>query len=357
MADVSRIKRKVKSLKPVQAPIPVKPNFEPPKWAGKPPPGMHLDVSKDGKLIEKFIVDGKTHFFFGRQKEYIDFTVDHTSCSRIHAVMVYHKPLQRMFLIDLGSTHGTFLGNTRLEPNCPMQLPVDENFHFGASTRTWALREKLATGIMDNSLNSSINGVDENETTNLSLLGLPEAENDLNDLTEYNTAHNRRVTILPIDEGSIVNPLKRKRKKSCNVTFTTEDEIINPEDIDPTVGRFRNLISTEIIAPNKINKQILGRSTEIGSNKVRQDFQVNNLYNDSSILEPASSATTLMTPKITSAPDVESPDVMRPILPALTKTIIRAEIIEEGPQEPTRKKYMKEAWPGRKPKANNLLSV
>ena len=63
-----------------------------------------------------------------------------------------------------------------------MQLPTDENFHFGASTRTWALREKpnMSTGTMDTSINSISAGVDENETGNLSLLGLPEAENDLN---------------------------------------------------------------------------------------------------------------------------------------------------------------------------------
>lgn len=27
-------------------------NFKIPSWAGKPPPGMHLDVMKEGKLIQ-----------------------------------------------------------------------------------------------------------------------------------------------------------------------------------------------------------------------------------------------------------------------------------------------------------------
>ena len=49
-------------------------------------------------------MDGKTHFFFGRQKDFIDFTIDHTSCSRVHAVMLYHQHLNRMFLLDLGSS-------------------------------------------------------------------------------------------------------------------------------------------------------------------------------------------------------------------------------------------------------------
>ena len=105
-----------------------------------------------------------------------------------------------------------------------------------------------------------------------------------------------------------------------------------------------------------MNKQNFERSSDPSSNKIRQEFQVNNLYNDPSVFEPVSS-TTLMIPKITSAPDVESPDVMRPTMPTHTKLIMRTDLIEDSPQEPSRKKYMKEAWPGRKPKANNLLSV
>ena len=76
--------------------------------------------------------------------------------------------------------HGTFLGTIRLEPHKPIQLPTDESFSFGASTRTWTLREKPPNAsILDTqSLNTS--ETSENETSNISLLGLPEAENDLN---------------------------------------------------------------------------------------------------------------------------------------------------------------------------------
>jgi hypothetical protein len=33
-----------------------------------------------------------------------DFCVDHSSCSRVHAALVYHKHLNRAFLVDLGSS-------------------------------------------------------------------------------------------------------------------------------------------------------------------------------------------------------------------------------------------------------------
>jgi hypothetical protein len=71
-------------------------------------------------------------------------------------------------------------------------------------------------------------------------------------LTEFNTAHNRRISMLGIPDDS-----KRKAKrKQLSVTFNEEEEIINPEDIDPFVGRFRNLVHTTVI-PSSNNKVII----------------------------------------------------------------------------------------------------
>lgn len=57
-------------------------------------------------------------------------------------------------------------------------------------------------------------------------------------LTEFNTAHNRRISMLGIDDKKISRLSSGKRRR---ITFAEEDEIINPEDVDPSVGRFRNL--------------------------------------------------------------------------------------------------------------------
>lgn len=371
-----RIKKKNSFAKPSKVPPAVKPTYEVPGWAGKPPNGMHLDVTKDGKLIEKFIVDGKTHFFFGRQREYIDFVLDHTSCSRVHSVMVYHKNLDRMFLIDLGSTHGTFLGNVQLEAHRPMQLVVEDVFSFGASTRSWVLRQKPnvpAPISADTSLNMSVSSEvsNENDTSNLSLLGLPEAENELNDLTEFNTAHNRRISTLPMDEANIMNPLKLKRRKEpVSVIFSADpDEIINPEDVDPSVGRFRNLISTEIIIPNKkarkrsADDEIENEITDANIGKT-QDFLTAELYPDMPSSNITISPITPKTvfPKISSAPDVEEPDelVKVPLPSTVQKLFTMVEETEKStlaPAPSTKRKYVKEAWPGRRQKGQNLLSV
>ena len=73
------------------------------------------------------------------------------------------------------------MGSIRVEANKPMQLPLDESFHFGASTRTWSLREKpnIPNSALDMSLNTSNAETNENDVSSVSLLGLPEAENEL----------------------------------------------------------------------------------------------------------------------------------------------------------------------------------
>ena len=72
--------------------------------AGKPATGLHLDVLKDGKLIQKLMIDEKKCYLFGRNPQMNDFCVDHNSCSRVHSALVYHKNLSRAFLVDLGSS-------------------------------------------------------------------------------------------------------------------------------------------------------------------------------------------------------------------------------------------------------------
>ena len=72
--------------------------------AGKPPTGLHLDVTKETKLVQKLMIDEKRCYLFGRNAQMCDFCIDHSSCSRVHAALVYHKHLNRAFLVDLGSS-------------------------------------------------------------------------------------------------------------------------------------------------------------------------------------------------------------------------------------------------------------
>ena len=175
--------------------------FDVPSWAGKPPSGLHLDVLKDGKMIQKLMVDEKKSYLFGRNNKLCDFTIDHASCSRIHAGLVWHKHLNRPFLIDNGSTHGTYIGRIRLESRKPTQVHIDSTLSFGASTRTYIIRERpqgaggaSGTG-PGNAVAIDAAEINESELEG-GLLGLPETETELDNLTEFNTAHNRRIAQL-----------------------------------------------------------------------------------------------------------------------------------------------------------------
>ena len=47
-------------------------------------------------------------------------------------------------------------------------------------------------------------------------------------------------------------PSTRTRKRhKFNVGFRDEEDVINPEDIDPSIGKFRNLVQTTIL-PTKV---------------------------------------------------------------------------------------------------------
>lgn len=79
--------------------------------AGKPPTGLHLDVMKGDKLIQKLMLDEKKCYLFGRNPQMNDFCIDHASCSRVHSAFVYHKHLNRAFLVDLGSSKYNLIPN------------------------------------------------------------------------------------------------------------------------------------------------------------------------------------------------------------------------------------------------------
>lgn len=347
-------------------------HYEVPKWAGKPPVGLHLDVLKEDKLVQKLMLDEKKCYLFGRNKDLCDICIDHQSCSRVHAAFVYHTALERAFLVDLGSTHGTYIGKIRLDANKPTQLPIDSRFHFGASTRNYILRSRPqapSKHIMEELEAAS----DETEGA---LLGLPESEMERDNLTEFNTAHNRRISMLGIDDKKISRLSSGKRRR---ITFAEEDEIINPEDVDPSVGRFRNLVSSTVVPMKKPRL-----SVDIGIDRVKYSTGevhpnilnhktaglYDSLYNDlpgpdSSITSPtslfisSSMASKLGISLPNPAPDVELEDPSAMTAPTSVMLNDSADTPSGGEsekyQEPAKKKYAKEAWPGKKPAPSLLV--
>lgn len=337
-------------------------DYKIPSWASKPPTGYHLDVTKDEKLIQKLMIDEKGYYLFGRNSQLNDFTVDHSSCSRVHAALLYHKHLARFFLVDCGSTHGTFIGNLRIEEQKPTQLATNIKFHFGASTRSYQIRERPQTARIGKQV---IDGLQApyNETpdsaSHISYIGLPKSEIEIDNLTEFNTARNRQSTILDIVNN---NSKSFQHKKKVKVNFQENEEIINPEDIDPNVGRFQNMVETQFI-PNRINSQYEHRSynnllndkssTSLTKRKIDSSFYTQQMYNESrglyddidsnsSYNGPTLSSTTLSTKLGFSLPN-PAPHVENQIQSPEKKK----EIDNEGFIESKKKKYPIESWPGR----------
>ncbi|KAI4311841.1 hypothetical protein MLD38_036704 [Melastoma candidum] len=109
----------------------------------KKKPGVYfLEVLKDGEVLDKIYLD-KRRQIFGRQLQTCDFVLDHQSVSRQHAAVVPHKD-GSIYVIDLGSGHGTFVANERLTRDSPVELEVGQSVKFAASTRTYILRKNNA---------------------------------------------------------------------------------------------------------------------------------------------------------------------------------------------------------------------
>lgn len=333
-----------------------KKTFEVPKWAGLAPAGTHLNVMKGEKLVEKLIIDEKKCYYFGRNSDMCDFITEHASCSRRHAALVYHKHLNRMFVIDLGSMHGSFLRNLRLDAHKPTPVPFDTSFHFGASTRHYILKERPPVpGPSDTDKADEDNPID-----------LPKGQEELDNLTEYHTALNKRVTSLPIQE-----PTKFHKRKRKSVIFAEREEVINPEDIDSSVGRFRNMVSVEVIPNKRARTGLVSINTPV--KKHVQEFYNRGLYEDldsKDVSKPKSAddesrISSSFIPNL--APDVSN----EPIKFDSTTTketedvrMMKGEAAHEDamdehdptdPFKPKKKKYMKEAWPGKRPAPSLLV--
>ncbi|KAL2620506.1 hypothetical protein R1flu_000711 [Riccia fluitans] len=121
-------------------------NWQPPDWAVDPRPGVFwLDVLKDGEVVDKISLD-RRRCIFGRQNVMCDLVLDHPSVSRQHAAVVQHKN-GSIFVIDLGSVHGTFVANERLTKGNPVELEIGQSLRFAASTRLYILRKSVPTPV------------------------------------------------------------------------------------------------------------------------------------------------------------------------------------------------------------------
>ena len=87
--------------------------------------------------------------------------------------IVIHVCLVVMLLVV---AHGTFVGTMRLEIRKPTQLPLDTTISFGASTRSYTLRERPQVSL---NMATDSEGAMLEEGEGGTLLGLQDLDNEI----------------------------------------------------------------------------------------------------------------------------------------------------------------------------------
>jgi hypothetical protein len=119
--------------------------FRVPEWATDVPEvGAALQVVKRGCTIGTLRLDRHVYYLLGRCATApcargLAYTLDHPTVSRLHAALV-HGQGGVLYVVDLGSSHGTFLGGVRLESYCPVLLENGKMVSFGLSSRRYVVR-------------------------------------------------------------------------------------------------------------------------------------------------------------------------------------------------------------------------
>lgn len=133
----------------------IKLKYTEPAEARRPDKHWRLYVFKNGKPLEGegslLHVHRQTMYLLGRERKVADIPTDHPSCSSQHAVIQYREiekedpltgfPRKHVFpyLMDLGSTNGTFINTEKLQPQRYYQILEGDTIKFGSSSREYVL--------------------------------------------------------------------------------------------------------------------------------------------------------------------------------------------------------------------------
>jgi len=122
---------------------------EPPE-ARKPKRRWRFYVFKGDEVLPVLHIHRQSAFLMGRDRKVCDLPIDHPSCSKQHAVFQYRMMNRKRddgttgnkvvpYIIDLGSSNGTYLNNKRIESNRYYELQEKDMLKFGFSTREYVL--------------------------------------------------------------------------------------------------------------------------------------------------------------------------------------------------------------------------
>ncbi|KDO29894.1 hypothetical protein SPRG_04961 [Saprolegnia parasitica CBS 223.65] len=123
--------------------------FQPPEWAVPPPEksiAARFEVLRMNKNVGTHELGGRQVTVFGREQNGCDFVLANPSVSRKHATVI-HCAKGGVYIVDLMSRHGTFVGKTKIPPHDPYLLHEGDVVTFGQSCRTYVLKGTDPTGL------------------------------------------------------------------------------------------------------------------------------------------------------------------------------------------------------------------
>ncbi|CAO1638340.1 unnamed protein product [Sympodiomycopsis kandeliae] len=122
---------------------------EPPE-AKQPKKKWRLYVFKDGEEVDLFHISRQSCYLFGRDRTVVDIPLDHSSCSKQHAVIQYRLSIERNefgdekrnvkpYLLDLDSANGSTVNKKNVPASRYYELKNGDTVRFAASEREYVL--------------------------------------------------------------------------------------------------------------------------------------------------------------------------------------------------------------------------
>eukprot|EP00879_Flechtneria_rotunda_P016493 GHRR01017260.1.p1 GENE.GHRR01017260.1~~GHRR01017260.1.p1 ORF type:complete len:267 (+),score=70.75 GHRR01017260.1:350-1150(+) len=121
------------------------PAFQPPDWVSQPCRTATLEVQEPTGSVHTQPVDHQAYYLFGRDLTVCDIPLDHPTASRQHAALCHHND-GRVFLIDLNSSHGTFLDGHQIPAHKPTVLKNGTTIKFGQMETKFVVRDVESAG-------------------------------------------------------------------------------------------------------------------------------------------------------------------------------------------------------------------
>ncbi|KAJ9462841.1 hypothetical protein DIPPA_20568 [Diplonema papillatum] len=117
--------------------------FTPPDWAHpRSDKQLIVSVQRDGERLEVWDVSEHSYYLIGKNKEVVDFPMDHPSVSRIHVALVHDAAKKATYVQDLGSQWGTKIEGLKCAPKKYLKLGLNVPLTLGGSTRVLCLKER-----------------------------------------------------------------------------------------------------------------------------------------------------------------------------------------------------------------------